>query len=97
MSVKKYFLRTPRKIFLWDIQEPRWPPGIQDPLHATAEVPQVTVSEGLAQNPYMSRIHTCDPSDEWCTTARAGSELTTLLTKGVESTNERRPTITYLP
>ena len=45
-----------------------------------AEAPQATASEGLAQGPY--------------TAARAGVEPTTLLTKGVESTNEQpRPTI----
>ena len=43
-----------------------------------AEAPQETVSEGLAQDPYVA--------------ARAGVEPMTLRTKGVDSTKAPRPT-----
>src|SRR6218665_204151 len=47
-----------------------------------AEAPQATVSEGLAQGPYVA--------------ARAGFEPATLRTKGDESTNEPKPLAMYI-
>ena len=54
--------------------------SIDTVMELTHQALQATVSEGLAQGPYMA--------------ARAGFEPATLLTKGTESTNEpSRPTL----